>query len=154
MSELALSSNIAFEKAKEQNLDVVIPDDYTLQVDIDEPYEHWYPNKVLQKKIGCLDVNFGLDPNRGNMGPYNGMLWRKSRNGNVHLYIFLEKPQPAAIRILLQASLGSDGMREILSYKRLVEGDPIPTLFFEVKEQPEQCRSCTTLDNSDPDVLF
>lgn len=34
-------------------------------------------------------------------------------------------------RILLQSMLGSDRVREILSWQRMLNGDPVPTLFFE-----------------------
>jgi hypothetical protein len=54
--------------------------------------------------------------------------------GHFHIYVTLTRDVDAVTRILYQSLLGSDPMREILSYQRLDSGDECPTLFFEKKE--------------------
>jgi hypothetical protein len=56
-----------------------------------------------------------------------------SRNGNVHIYVRLDRSIDNAERILFQTFLGSDQTRELLSYIRDINGDPHPTLFIETK---------------------
>lgn len=57
-----------------------------------------------------------------------------SRNGRAHIYIQFPRPLSDAERIALQASMGSDRKRELLSLSRILGGtDRQPTTFFEVK---------------------
>lgn len=59
----------------------------------------------------------------------------RSQNGNTHRYIRLSKPVYQKDRLLLQAALGSDGKREIISLCRIPSGlEPIGCLF----ETPEE----------------
>lgn len=58
-----------------------------------------------------------------------------SRSGGVkyHITLTLDKPVTPLERIMFQVCLGSDPMRELLGYRRLMkDGDFQPTLFFEV----------------------
>lgn len=51
-----------------------------------------------------------------------------------HVVVELPFEVDAFKRITLQGILGSDPMRELLSYFRAQKGDPYPTLFIEKKE--------------------
>lgn len=55
--------------------------------------------------------------------------------GHYHVTIELpHAPRSECERIFLQTLLGSDPMREALGWRRMVDGDPHPTLFFELPE--------------------
>lgn len=56
------------------------------------------------------------------------------KRGHWHITITFQRALDPTTRIALQAVLGSDRMRELLSLCRLLNGSPIPTLFFEVKK--------------------
>ena len=56
------------------------------------------------------------------------------KRGHWHITITFQRPIDPATRIALQSVLGSDRVRELLSLCRLLNGSPIPTLFFEVKK--------------------
>lgn len=55
------------------------------------------------------------------------------RDGRFHIVVTLTDRdlESDAERILLQALLGSDRTREVLSWQRMVRGETTPTLFFE-----------------------
>jgi anaerobic glycerol-3-phosphate dehydrogenase len=60
---------------------------------------------------------------------------KRSRNGNWHVRVQLAEPVNDIERILLQACLGSDPKRELLSFLRLkFRLDRPPTVFFEKPE--------------------
>lgn len=55
--------------------------------------------------------------------------------GHYHVTIELPyEPRSECERIFLQTLLGSDPMREALGWRRMMDGDPHPTLFFELPE--------------------
>lgn len=75
-----------------------------------------------------------------------GMRWERhpspSREpGHAHVVVTLQRKVGAKERILLQACLGSDPLRELLSLQRFEAGNPHPTLFF---ERPEDLGQKTT----------
>jgi hypothetical protein len=53
------------------------------------------------------------------------------RDGHFHVTCTFERDLTPVERITIQAVLGSDLMRELLSFRRYVTGDAAPTLFFE-----------------------
>jgi len=53
------------------------------------------------------------------------------RKGKAHIYVSLPQSVDELTRIVLQACLGSDRQREILSWSALQLGETRPTLFFE-----------------------
>lgn len=59
----------------------------------------------------------------------------KSKGGNTHLYIKLDVTLGPLQRICLQACLGSDPVREVLSMIRLNGGSNAPTALFETPAQ-------------------
>lgn len=60
---------------------------------------------------------------------------RSSKSGGVHFHIVvtLRRDVSTLERIALQAALGSDPVREIISLARIRAGNPNPTVFFEEK---------------------
>ena len=118
--EIGRSSEEAIKLAEKNNWSVVFPSEHALQIDIDsaDAYETFKRHKdILDKTLGIEDCSEW--PSK------SGLSWRK------HITIRLKQPISAERRILLQAAMGSDRMREILSFARLINGDPNPTLFFE-----------------------
>jgi hypothetical protein len=66
-----------------------------------------------------------------------------------HVIVNLPFEIDAAKRITLQGILGSDPMRELLSYFRLQKGDPHPTLFVEKDPELPEC-TCLTGNGTTP----
>jgi hypothetical protein len=60
----------------------------------------------------------------------------ESRSGTGHLHVIIDliDPQPAAFRIALQAALGSDPIRELLSLRRLANGIEEPSRLFRKRD--------------------
>jgi len=119
----AISSEEAYKKAEREGKKVVLPDEYTLQIDIDtkEAYElmvnrlvdltMWDYWPIIEKD----EVSFTGEPHR-------------------HVYIRVAKKLEILERIALQMYLGSDSKRELLSIIRYTMNDPAPTKFFERKD--------------------
>lgn len=102
--------------AAERGLIVIIPEDNELQLDLDVPsYEH---NHAI---IKCLKDN-GV----------NLVSWFRtiSVNGKRHTYLRLDRDFSRQERIALQACLGSDPVREVLSLLRGEAWD-VPIALFE-----------------------
>ena len=103
-SEYCIDSSIAFELAEEEGLEVVLPDDYTLQLDIDSDiqyaeYEERFPFFERFFSIKSIEI-------------------KPSKNGlpHQHITIKLENPVTNRERIFLQLMLGSHYKREIYSF--------------------------------------
>lgn len=65
----------------------------------------------------------------------------KSKSGKRHLYIKLSRNVAASTRIALQACLGSDPVREVLSILRKLEGSEAPTALFETKKELKRVKA-------------
>lgn len=116
-----IASTNAYEEAGKKGLTVVVPAPNQLFLDFDNA------------------VDFGLYKQRlrifeHNVCPVEGTKETASRSrkpGHYHVVVTLARKVTPVERILFQALLGSDGKRELLSYVRVLNGDPVPTLFFE-----------------------
>lgn len=106
--------------AKENDLRIVVPTARELFIDIDSEEDY----KIFSKQFYLL-TQFGL--------VYKDYRLTTSKSGNKHVVVTLLNPITPTERILLQAVLGSDRTRELLSYIRIRKGDPTPTIFFEKK---------------------
>lgn len=128
MSDLAADPILI---AKEQGLVVVEPEDNQLLIDIDNGADE----AIYREMLEVLENN-GID--------YAEEKRTVSRGGNTHIYgrILIEGFKDDAaievdplLRVALQACLGSDRKRELLSLLRIVlKLQRTPTLFFETKE--------------------
>lgn len=115
MSDLARDPHV---EAREKGLVAVLPEEDQLFLDID----HTDDLKVMRDVIKVLR--------------HNGfVIWEErrttSKSGNVHVYLRCERALGTLERVLLQACLGSDRKREVLSYLRERAGNFAPTVFFE-----------------------
>lgn len=116
----SLSHDYAVKKARERNCTIEYADDQTLQLDLDskEAIATFQSQLRMLKElniINYMESNFRLD---------------LSRSGNLHVTIKLTRPLDVQLRIMLQALLGSDLKREMLSLARVVRGQPHPILLF------------------------
>jgi hypothetical protein len=111
----------ALRQARQLGLVVVLPRSNELFVDIDdEASMHVFLASVA--RLG--DVSY---------------LVRRSPSGapgRRHITVTMPRAVTAMERIALQAMLGSDRVREILSWQRLQRGINEPTLFFESARGP------------------
>lgn len=116
-----LHSDAAFAQAALDGEIVVLPLPNQLFIDIDDEASMQLFERSLKKieeYVGVLGYP-DITP---------------SRSGNVerqHIVVTLARAVTQTERILLQAVLGSDLRRELLSYCRITINDPHPTLFLE-----------------------
>ena len=112
----------AIKRAEEQGLRTVLPKGNQLLIDLDseEQYQTYLKRFArVQESLFIQEV-------------YN----QPSKSGlpKRHIIIELEKSIDVRERLILQLYLGSDPIREFLSYLRFLQDDPFPSLFFEKKE--------------------
>jgi hypothetical protein len=111
----------AEEQAKAKGCRVVEPASNELFIDIDSEVDYAY----FQKQIKRIEVRWPC-------------AWRATgspsgKPGRYHVRVVFEGDRRLDHwqRIALQAVLGSDRVRELISVQRLLDGDATPTLFFE-----------------------
>jgi hypothetical protein len=114
-----VDNNKAPAKAAELGLELVVPDDNTLTIDLDSkvvPTSYFDAERLLEKFYPIVKRRFTI-----------------SKSGNYHVYLTFDKRFTITERIALQAILGSDPARELLSLVRAKEGDQgEPIVMFEV----------------------
>ena len=120
------NSQRAINQAIMEGLEVVYPEANQLQIDIDNHHSYmllYNQLGIVQKFIGEYDYKE-----------------TPSKSGEPHKFhitlTFTDIEFSPLARIGLQAMLGSDRVRELLSYVQFVNGDLHPTLFLEKKTQP------------------
>lgn len=106
---------------------IVVPSDMELQIDIDSD-EHY---AAFQRAIACIERNEVFQFEAVEKVSSSGL---PHRHITVHLPFQVEPWQ----RIALQAALGSDPMRELMSAVRMLKGDVHPTLFVEMPDDADQ----------------
>lgn len=126
----SLSYEWALKQAADRNCTIEHADDKTLQLDLDSEaaYEVYLKQVVRLRELELLPVDVTLDEFAS---------VRRSRSGNRHVIIKLFRPLPAEERIMLQALLGSDPVREALSLARVRAGNLFPILLFVPKPVEE-----------------
>lgn len=121
------NSQRALTQALAEGLDVVFPQTDELQIDIDNEHSRrLFENQlmILKRFVGVL-----------------GTISTPSKSGKPHKYhitVKLDVKLSVPTRLGLQAMLGSDRVRELLSYVQYINGDQHPTLFLEKKNTPKQ----------------
>jgi hypothetical protein len=117
-----IRSDLAEAEAKERGCVVVKPKANELFVDIDDDFmlEHFNRNIEVLRRSHKIRVRRTPSPS--------------GEPAHFHIVVTLDRDVQPMERILLQSCLGSDPMREILSWQRLQCGDECPTLFFEKAE--------------------
>jgi hypothetical protein len=112
------TSTTAYEKANEEGLVVMPAGENELQLDIDTDEAYAQFGRVLP----VLKEYFGVISN----------FTTRSKSGDGrHVRIRLAQPMPVMQRIALQAALGSDGVRELLSVVMVLNNDVAPCLLNE-----------------------
>jgi hypothetical protein len=109
----------AISWAAENNLDVFIPNDRHLLIDIDRDIDR----RTFERNRDLIETSYGIE----------NISESTSRSGGTHITVTLRDPITAIERIALQAVLGSDRRREAHSLRRWFEGELHPTIFFEKK---------------------
>lgn len=119
-----VNSMAVAEKCEREGLILSLPAANELQLDLDDEGSH--ERFMLSWEI--LARELGLDP--------TGYRMTKSRRKERGLHVRIELPFDVTPwqRIALQAALGSDPVREVLSCIRLMAGDPNPTLLIEAPD--------------------
>jgi hypothetical protein len=115
-----LRREIAEKEAQSKGLVVVEPSSHELFVDIDSEDQHQSFTRafaIFRNTHTVVALKQEPSPSR--------QIW------HWHMTITLKEEVDARTRILYQAVLGSDPVREVLSLQRLECGDKMPTLFFE-----------------------
>lgn len=103
-------------------------------------YVRWPGKRELLIDIDSCEGKATFEKNFKILDQYFlGMVVKRepSRSGDdchEHITVGLPLAVSPIERIALQAALGSDPTRELLSYGRYIDGDPHPTLFFEKPE--------------------
>ena len=116
------NSQRAIDEAAKLGMDVVFPENNQLQLDIDNDEAYGYMNSVLDViELHWNVVDFEEHPSK------SGLPKR-------HVTITLGKEISDTERVLLQACLGSDRKRELLSYLQVLNGDAHPILFIEKRQ--------------------
>jgi hypothetical protein len=131
----APNSARALREAREDNLDVVFPTDYQLQIDLDSDR--------------AFDVYLAMRPLLEKYYHVREEKIRYSRSGapKRHATINLNTAVSQGERLLLQVLMGSDRVREFLGLIQFNQGDPHPVLFLEAK-QPEVPNAGSTLPDA------
>jgi hypothetical protein len=113
-------SNRAREFARENGLVVTEGHDRLLLLDIDDQYSLTYFLMIWKYYAKELE--------------WTDCLWTVSRSGGVHVKIYLREDVDIVERLLLQACLGSDRVRERLGLIRYKANDKMPTLLIDHPE--------------------
>lgn len=131
-----IKSDRAFADAKILGYTVVLPEPNQLQIDIDNEQAR----TVYSKNIDRFQAHIADLQGEAQEAPSKS---GKPGKSHITLTLNLDRINPEN-RILYQLMLGSDPVREFLSYIRWINGDSAPTLFYEKKEtlqlpaKPEQ----------------
>jgi len=116
------TSVTAFDQARRENLEVVVPTSRQLFIDIDNDL-----GSVIYER------NFAKFSDFYHVVEYHESPSKSGTEGKKHITLTLEQPVEPIERLILQAFLGSDLTREFLGLQRVKVGDGVPTLFLEKK---------------------
>jgi len=108
------------ERMEKEGYVVVTPGRTEVQVDIDSKEQY----AVFLKQLDALEKR----------GSVARVIMTISKSGGRHFRVFLHREINKVERIAIQAALGSDPLRELLSMFQYWDGDPIPSLMAERKE--------------------
>ena len=111
--------DVAQEQAKAKGLQIILPGSRELFVDIDSHTARAVFNANIGKLLEVEPADYRLRPSPSGV------------SGREHAVVVLHRRVNVFERIALQAALGSDPIREMLSWQRAKRGDKNPTLFFE-----------------------
>lgn len=108
--------------AEEQGLICIFPEADELQLDIDQPFGVY--NATQRKRVEDVLAQNGIN--------IVSTLITESKSGNTHIYLKLDQGfEDYLFRITLQAAMGSDPVRETLSFLRYRAESEAPIALFE-----------------------
>lgn len=113
--------NWNLERAAKRGDRIVVPDAYTLQVDLDSP-------KALQSFGSQLAL---LRRRSSIANKWKIRITDSAQRGHCHITIRTASRMSLKVRIALQALLGSDLKRELMNWMRVEKRQKLPILFFE-----------------------
>lgn len=122
--EYNLEARDPFRIAAQKDMRVVIPDEYTLQLDIDDDKS----NAIFTNMLHEITKKTGLE--------FPSFKSEQSKSGYPHRHVTVKSAVPMCLwqRIALQFALGSDPKRERLNLLRALMNDDVPIAFFEPVE--------------------
>lgn len=125
-----IAREIIFRSAEAKGCEVVVCKDDQIQLDIDRPWKYKESHTADSQKIQNL-LGYIADSITTWVFFKHSEAW-KSRGGNTHIVLTLTEPEKFTIedRIVLQACLGSDPVRESLNLKRVKDGSISPIALF------------------------
>lgn len=139
------TDEFAKQKAERLNCDILYSDDKTLLLDIDSDDDMDFYNQQMDMLI---DSNL-LTP------WYDHAEHLRSKSGKRHIVIHLKLALPLLQRIMLQALLGSDRRRELLTWMGSLKGQQNPCLLFRPRVREEEALVETQeLPPEDDDLPF
>ena len=111
-------------KAAEEGFEVIFSDKYTLLIDIDDD-EH------------LAMFNARIDRIKQEITDIESIEYYTSTSGEPHKHIIIKMKDECDVlrRLFLQIFLGSDPVREYLSYLRHERGDKFPSLLLRKKKE-------------------
>jgi hypothetical protein len=118
LNQEELNAHVA--EAEANGFETVRADDSTLLLDLDNEYALAQYDRVLPTIMQ-------------HFGPVGIDRWH-SKSGNTHIRVRLGTPQPWAVRYALQAALGSDGVRDVLSVLQMQNGCDEASILFKPTE--------------------
>lgn len=132
--------HVSFDAARDNGLDIIIPTDRQVTIDLDQPWpdaigsDYIKPNDEVLRALLLSPILSDRDTTLMRaLTDYfpieSAEAWR-SHGGNTHIVLTLTRELSPEARIALQAILGSDPVRELLNLARVENErqDPI-TLF-------------------------
>ncbi len=122
MSDINLDQQQAIEDAEAEGTTVVkgTPTRLLLDIDSDEQWKHF--QAMLPQVAFNLSRHVRTTIKKG--------VWWRSKNKNRHVKLTLSKPLVVPWRVAIQALLGSDSRRELLTLCRLGPKSPEPSMLF------------------------
>ena len=113
------SNQYAFDRAFKEGLSIKLPLGTQLFIDLDSDADF----AIFEKLLSIANDHVGV----------SDYVCSLSKSGYPHRHIVVNLKRQITVleRIALQACLGSDRKREILSFIEYLNGDAAPTLFFE-----------------------
>jgi hypothetical protein len=154
MSEL---NDDPYKTAEALGLDVVLPEPNELFIDLDDPADELQLQTMLDVLNGKASFDDAVMHGKSDSDPLLETVETKrttSKSGNTHVYLKVSAKTPLSDieRIALQACLGSDRKRELLSALRiLLSLDRPATVFFETKPGPPVPPTCLNCTNEIPE---